>query len=177
MYITHIHAHTHAHTGMHTYNIHSNSSALKDYRDYTGITRSKSLNLRHPLCMCILCSFESERGRNWVCIHVCMSESKHVCAYVCAHPLFFPWDLQVNVPSGCSARAAHSAGWDKNSRGGGTLSMKTTTTSPLNELLMSHTRVLTSCSNASNQISKVLPFPADLFFLSLQKHIVSEQVC
>lgn len=56
MYITHIATLTDSHT----YNIHSNSSALKDYRDYTGITRSKSLNLCRPPCMSVLASFENE---------------------------------------------------------------------------------------------------------------------
>lgn len=95
--------------------MHSSSSALKDYRDYAGITRSKSLNLRRPTCMCTLTSFESERGCESVGVYVC------VCVL-----LPFLRDLQVNLPSGCTAKAAHSAGRDKNSKKGKLSCMKTT---------------------------------------------------
>lgn len=55
-------------THSHTHHIHSNSSALNDYRDYTGIRRSKSLNLR----TCKITTKERETGCEWVCefVHV-----------------------------------------------------------------------------------------------------------
>lgn len=102
---TRVHAHTHTHTQVRQSlqtgerfqvtsekippsNLHSSSSALKDYRDYAGITWSESLSLCRP---------------TWVC-------------NVRAFPWPFLRDLQVNLPSGGIAKGAHSAGRDKNSK-------------------------------------------------------------
>ncbi|MEQ2214365.1 hypothetical protein XENOCAPTIV_003193 [Xenoophorus captivus] len=63
------------------------------------------MNLHHPhppiLVMCTLTGFESRRTSWCVC-----------------RVFFFYKDLQVNLPSGCTVRVAHSAGVDKKSKKG-----------------------------------------------------------